>query len=140
MSSLTNKLSLPHDKFIKITSAEQHALNILERTTTNTNNCYTVGLLWDDDNVELPENEKLALTYLFSLERKFKNHPMEQTSYKDTIQEYISQGHASKLSKTEVKIRTHTTNYLPYHPVKNIKNQIRLRLLLMQMLKLKASH
>ena len=33
---------------------EQRVLNILEKTTTNTYNRYTVGQLWDDDDVELP--------------------------------------------------------------------------------------
>ena len=38
------------------------------KNTTNTNNRYTVGLLWDDDNVELLDNKNLALSRLFSLE------------------------------------------------------------------------
>ena len=36
------------------------------------------------------------------------------------MQKYISQGHAPKLSKTEAKRTTSTTNYLPEHPFKNI--------------------
>ena len=97
------------------------------KNTTNTNNRYTVGLLWDDDNVELLDNKNLALSRLFSLEKKFKNHPTLETSYKDTIQEHISQGHASKLSKIEAKRATPTTNYLPHHPVKHINKPNKVR-------------
>ena len=54
------------------------------------------------------------------------------------MQEYISQGHALKLSKTEAKRTTPTKNYLPHHPTLNI-NRIRLGSFLMQVLKLKTS-
>ena len=107
---------------------EERALNILEKTTTNTDNRYTVGLLWDDHNLDLPDNKNLALSRFSSLEKKFKNHPMLETSYKNTMQEYISQGHTSKLSETKAKQITPTTNYLPYHPVKNINKPDKIRI------------
>ena len=107
---------------------ERRALNILEKTTRNTSNRYTVELLWNDDNVELPDNKNLALSRLFLLERKFKNHPTLETSYKDTMQEYISQGLASNLSKTEAKRATPIINYLPHHPAKNINKPDKIRI------------
>ena len=107
---------------------EQRALNILEKTTTNTDNRYTVGLLWDDGNVELPDNKNLALSRFFSLETKYKNHPTIEPSYMNTMQEYTFQGHASKLSKTKAKQTTLTTNYLPCHPVKNINKPDKIRI------------
>ena len=64
---------------------EQRTLNILDKTTANTNNRYTDGLLWGEDNFKLPDNENLTVSRLFSLERKFKNHPILETSYKDTM-------------------------------------------------------
>ena len=95
--------------------------------TTNTNSHYTIGLLWDGDNVELPDNKILALSRLFSLERKSKSHPTLET-YKDTMQGYISQGHVSKLSKTKAKIITSTRNYLPHNLVKNINKPDKIRI------------
>ena len=100
---------------------EQHALNIKEKTTTNTNNCYTVGILRDDNNVKICENKNFVLSHLLSLQKKFKYHPTLEMSYKDTMQEYISKGFTSKLSKTEAKRTTPTTNYLPHHTFKNNK-------------------
>ena len=52
----------------------------------------------------------------FSLIRKkFKNHPITEKIYEDTMQEYIFQGHTSKLNKTEPK-RTTPTN-LSFKPL-----------------------
>ena len=107
---------------------EQRALNIFEKNKTNTDNRYTVGLLWDDNNVELPDNKNLTLSRFFSLEKKFKNHPTLETSYKNTMQVYISQGHASKLSEAKNKQITLTTNYLLYHLVKNINKPDNIRI------------
>ena len=89
----------------------------LRKTAKNTNNLYTVGLLWDEGNVKLWPQKLSSITFVF-IRKKFKNHPMLETSYKVIVQEYISQEHASKLSKTEAKRTTLNTNYLPHHPVK----------------------
>ena len=62
---IKNPNSLPQTK--------QHALNILQKTTTNTNNPCVVGLLWDDDNVELPDKKNFAPSSFLPWEKKFKN-------------------------------------------------------------------
>ena len=51
--------------------AKQHALNILEKTATNTNNPCVVGLLSDDDNIELPDKKNFAPSSFLPLEKKF---------------------------------------------------------------------
>ena len=76
---------------------EQRALNILQETTVNKNCQYTVGLLWDSDDVPLTDNKNIALSQLFSLERKFTNNPQLAERYKETMEDYISKGHATKL-------------------------------------------
>ena len=58
-----NPSSLPQTK--------QHALNILEKTTTSTYSPTVVGLLWDDDNVELPDKKNFALSSFLPWEKKF---------------------------------------------------------------------
>ena len=52
----------------------QQALNILQKTTVNKNSQYTVGLLWDSDDVLLTNSKDIALSRLFSLERKSSNN------------------------------------------------------------------
>ena len=44
------------------------------------------------------------------------------------MQEYIFQGHASKLSKTEAKSTTPTKNYLSHHRYKNINKTNKIRI------------
>ena len=41
------------------TANETTCFKHLEKTTTNTNNPFVVGLLWDDDNVEQPDKKTL---------------------------------------------------------------------------------
>ena len=41
---------------------EQRALNILQETTVNKNSRYTVGLLWDSDDIVLTDNKNIALS------------------------------------------------------------------------------
>ena len=88
---------------------------MLEKTTTNTNNPYVVGLLWDDDNVELLDKKNFVPSSFLSLENKFEDHLIIETLYKDTMQEYIFQGHTSKLSRTGAKRTTPTKIYLSHH-------------------------
>ena len=52
--------------------AKQHALNILEKTATNTNNPCVVWLLWEDGNVELPDKKTVPSSFL-PWGKKFKN-------------------------------------------------------------------
>ena len=51
----------------------------------------------------------------FHKKKKFKNHSVIEKLYQDTMQEYIFQGHTSKLSKTGAKRTTLTKNYLSHH-------------------------
>ena len=44
------------------------------------------------------------------------------------MQEYIFQGHTSKLSKTEAKRTTSTENYLSHHEDKNINKPDKIRI------------
>ena len=96
---------------------EQFALSISEKLQK----ILIISIQWDYYGMKAmssSDHKNLALSRLFSLEKKFKNHPMLETSYKVIMQEYISQEHASKLSKTEAKRTTPNTNYLPHHLVK----------------------
>ena len=98
---------------------EQWALNILQETTVNKNSRYTVGLLWDSDDVLLTDNKNIALSRLFSLERKFTNNPQLAERYKEAMEAYISKGHATKLNQTDSETTSRITNYIPHHAVTN---------------------
>ena len=46
----------------------QRPLNILQETTVNKNSRYTIGFIWDSEDV-LTNNKNIALSRLFSIER-----------------------------------------------------------------------
>ena len=99
---------------------EQRALNILQETTVNKNSRYTVGRLWDSDNVLLTDNKNIALSRLFSLERKFINNPQLAERYKEAMEDYISKGHTTKLNQTDSETTSRITNYIPHHAITNV--------------------
>ena len=98
---------------------EQRAIHILESTTVKKMNRYEVGLLWKSDEPKLPNNRALAVSRLKSLESKFSKQPQLAEKYKTTINDYISKGHATKLTQAESSVVTSITNYIPHHGVTN---------------------
>ena len=46
------------------------ALDILENTTVHSGKRYDVGMIWDEDNIETPNNYFSALVHLKSLEKR----------------------------------------------------------------------
>ena len=107
---------------------EQQALNILQEATSNKNSRYTVGLLWGSDDVLLKNNKNIAISRLFSLEKKFANNPKLAQRYKETMEDYISKGHAKKLNKTGSKTTSEITNYIPHHVVTNVNKRNKVRI------------
>ena len=107
---------------------EQRALNILQETTVNKNSRYTVSLLWDSDDVLLTDNKNIALSRLFSLERKFTNNPQLVQRYKEAMEHYISKGHTTKLNQTHSEMTSRITNYIPHHTVTNVNKPNKVRI------------
>ena len=106
---------------------KQRALNILQETTVNINSRYTVGLLWDSDDVLLLTNNKnIALSRLFSLERKFTNNPELVERYKEAMEDYISKGHAT--NQTDNKKTSEITNCIHHHAVTNVNKPNKVRI------------
>ena len=107
---------------------EQRALNILQETIVNKNSQYTVGLLWDSDDVLLTDNKNKALSRLFSLERKFTNNPKLAERYKEAMEDYILKGRATKLNETDSKTTSRITNYIPHHAVTKVNKPSKVRI------------
>ena len=106
---------------------EQKALKTLENTVQFVDNHYSVGLLWKESKPTLPHNKSLALSRFHSLEKKFKQHPELAEKYKNTVNDYISKGHAVKLSPEEAKHHSPVTNYVPHHGVTNVSKPGKVR-------------
>ena len=73
---------------------DKRAMEILQKTATKYENHYAVGILWTEDDVVLPNNKSLALSRLYSLEKKLgKDQNIKQT-YTETMNDYIAKGYA----------------------------------------------
>ena len=107
---------------------EQRVLNILQETTVNKNSRYTVGILWDSDDVLLNNNKNIALSRLLSLERKFTNNSQLAERYKKAMEDYISKSHTTKLNQTDSKKTNRVTNYIPHHTVFNVNEPNKVRI------------
>ncbi|XP_068684275.1 uncharacterized protein [Montipora foliosa] len=95
------------------------AVDILENTTRLTDGHYETGLLWRNDDVELPNNRKEAEKRLQSLKRKFRKDPSLEMKYRATMNDYIAESHAWKLTTEEASLTGSRTWYLPHFAVTN---------------------
>ena len=75
----------------------------------------------------LPFNRDLAIMRLKSLENKFKKDPEFPETYKNTMEDYINKGNASKLSLEELKQTPSYTNYILHHSVKSVNKPGKVR-------------
>ena len=85
-------------------------------------------MLWDSDNLLLTNNKNIALSQLFSFERKFKNNPQSAEKYKEAMGDCISKGHATKLNQTDSKTSGRITNCIPHHAVTNANKPNKVRI------------
>ena len=99
----------------------ERALEILKRTTKLKDERYEVGLLWRNDNPELPNNGIQAEKRLQQLKQRFQLSPEFAAQYKTVIMnDYIEKGfYAKKLSEEEAARTSSHTWYLPHHGVIN---------------------
>ncbi|XP_052778085.1 uncharacterized protein LOC128215438 [Mya arenaria] len=106
---------------------DRRALSIMERTLENCDGHYTLGLPWRDQNVQLPNNNFMAVTRLEQLKRKLERDTELHTLYSDTMSGYIEKGYATPLddagARNSVKVW-----YLPLHPVVNQNKPGKLRI------------
>ena len=98
---------------------DERALEILKRTTELKDGRYEVGLLWRNDNPELPNNRMQAEKRLQQLKRRFQRNPEFAAQYKTVMNDYIVKGYAVKLSEEEAARTSSHTWYLPHHGVIN---------------------
>ena len=102
--------TLPINERKLLPKDEQRAYEILETTTQNINNRYEVGMLWKSENPSLQNNRSLAVTRLLQLQKKFKNDLVFAESYKAAINNYITQGHVSKLPELQYETQSSLVN------------------------------
>ena len=99
---------------------EKRALSILEKSTKHNGERYEVGLLWADDEPNLPNNYYSAHQQFMSLEKRLDKDPELKEAYKATIEKDLENKFVRILDKDEVQETEEDMQwYLPHHPVKH---------------------
>lgn len=109
---------------------DKRALKILEDTTTFIDGHYEVGLLWKNDELQLPNNRTLAERRAEMLRRGLTEVGNEEIAakYRAVMTEYISKKHARKLTPEEAAKESLCAWFLPHHPVTNPNKPGKLRI------------
>lgn len=112
-------------------SLESHeiirARKILSSTTKKLDGAYETGLLWNEDNIKLPESYGMALKRLRCVENKIcRDNQFKE--YEAAIMDFIKKGYAVKLTDEEAKTTGPRTWYLPHFGVYNINKPKKMRL------------
>ena len=98
-------------------TSDARAHEILENTTVHNGKRYDVGMLWAEDNIELPNNYFSALLQSKSLENRLTNL---REKYSNTIKEDFDKGYVVRVKDAQkAESLSERKWYLPHHPVVN---------------------
>ena len=99
-------------------ASDARAHNILENTTVHNGKRYDVGMLWAEDNIELPNNYFSAIVKLKSLEKRPTKDQTLWEKYSNSIEEDLGKGYVVRVKDAhKVESRSKRKWYLPHHPV-----------------------
>ena len=105
------------------------AIEIMTSSIKHVDGHYEVGIPFQDDQPNLPINQKDALRHLFWLEKRLLRDATLCKRYVAGMQETIALGHARKLTSAEVRASTPGRAwYNTHHPVINPKKPEKLRI------------
>ena len=115
----TEAFGTKYDKPASQSKEDERALSILRRTTNKLPDRYETGMLWKEDQVKFPDNKAMAMKRLQATENSLKRRPELADAYRTTLQSYIQQGHAKKLTAEEAAQPNDRRWFLPHHGVTN---------------------
>ena len=81
---------------------DRRALAIMESTVQIVDGHYQLSLPWKYDNPSLPNNRAMVVKRLDLLKRRLEKDVDLKRKYKETVEEYISLGHAQKIPDGQV--------------------------------------
>ena len=101
-------------------AADARAQEKLQTTTFHNGERYGVGMLWADDNIQLPNNYFLSLVQLKSLEKRLSRDTTLKENYAKTISEDLGKGYVIKIPDAHMVAQlSDKERYLPHHTVIN---------------------
>lgn len=103
-------------------------MNMMEKTITKVDGHYQMGLLWKDENVQLPNNRAVAEIRLKHLKRRLEKNPTLKMKYLAILDDYKEKNYAQKLTRDETVKKIGKTWYLPHHPVTNPRKPEKVRM------------
>ena len=101
-------------------AADARAQELLETTTVHNGQRYDVGMLWADDNIQLPNNCFSSLVQLKSLRKRLSRDTSLKENYAKIIRENLEKVQLITVHDAhKVVQRSDKEWYLPHHPVTN---------------------
>ena len=101
---------------VEMSRNDLRALKTMQDTVHVVDGKYTLAIPWKIDPESLPNNRKIAETRLRHLKKKLGNDETLHSQYTTTVEKYIGDGHARRLTTRELE-DTGGQWYLPHHPV-----------------------
>ena len=96
----------------------QRARQLMQATTVRLKNGrWQTGLLWDSDDVDMPNNQHAALSRFHQLERKFQGDATLKSAYHEKMRDLLAKGYARPATSAEVADTSSRTWYLPHFAV-----------------------
>ncbi|XP_055610704.1 uncharacterized protein LOC129757483 [Uranotaenia lowii] len=111
-------------------SEDRRARDLLEKTTVRIGQRFETGLLWRDDNPQLPDSYPMAVKRLKALERKLSRNPELKEKVSKQIAEYQEKGYAHKATAQDYADAAAGAKvwYLPLNVVLNPRKPSKVRL------------
>ena len=107
-------------------ASDARAHEILENTTVHYGKRYDVGVLWAEDNIELPKNYFSALVQIKSSEKRLTNDQTLREKYSNTIKEDLDKGYVIRV-KDAHKVKDARNESGTYHTIRLLTRTSRAR-------------
>ncbi|XP_073845830.1 uncharacterized protein isoform X1 [Musca autumnalis] len=95
------------------------AKEILHESTKRVGNRFQTGLLWKNENVELPDSYTMALRRLEGVEKKLKRDSNLYAAYTEVMNGYIAKGYIREVPSENINLISSRKWYLPHFGVIN---------------------
>ncbi|XP_065075283.1 uncharacterized protein LOC135699027 [Ochlerotatus camptorhynchus] len=104
---------------VLLASEDERAQSLLQSRTRFNGERYETGLLWQYDDIRLPDSREMALRRHQSLEKRMAKDQQLAKVLQQKIADYTTKGYVRKLSDDEVQQQSTHTWFLPIFPVTN---------------------
>ncbi|XP_058456905.1 uncharacterized protein LOC131434257 [Malaya genurostris] len=108
---------------------DRRANELLQRTTVRVGRHFETGLLWKQDDIQLPDSFQMALSRMIGLERRLQKNPALNVAVRQLIEDYLTKGYAHRATSEELSMaNSNRVWYLPLSVVVHPKKPDKVRL------------